>query len=167
MAEQLQLQAAQQQRQNILDTMKFKSDAVNNIANIVSGEQKATRSDKLQAAQIIATYQANREKIIADERVQLGRNANSAQAARSAALKIAGDYIAANTAALIKDNKQLTPEEVSKLTREFAMSLDPEAFGGSSASATLSKEDQEALAWANSNPNDPRAARIKARFGVQ
>ena len=167
MAEQLQLQAAQQQRQAILDTMKFKSDAVNNIANIVSGEQKATRSDKLQAAQLIATYQANREKIIADERVQLGRNANSAQAARSASLKIAGDYIAANpTLTIKKDGQRFTPEEVSKLTRDFAMSLDPEAFGGSSASATLSKADQEALAWANSNPNDPRASQIKAKLGV-
>lgn len=141
MAEQLQLQAAQQQRQSILDTMKFKSDAVNNIANIVSGEQKSTRSDKLQAAQIIATYQANRERIIADERVQLGRNANSAQAARSAALKVAGDYIAANPAALIKDGKQLTPEQVSQLTREFAMSLDPEAFGSASSSGGSSNQE--------------------------
>ena len=142
MAEQLQLQAAQQQRQSILDTMKFKSDAVNNIANIVSGEQKATRSDKLQAAQLIATYQANREKIIADERVQLGRNANSAQAARSAALKIAGDYIAANPALTIKkDNQRFTPEEVSKLTRDFAMSLDPEAFGSASSSGGSSNQE--------------------------
>lgn len=141
MAEQLQLQAAQQQRQSILDTMKFKSDAVNNIANIVSGEQKSTRSDKLQAAQIIANYQANREKIIAEERVQLGRNANSAQAARSAALKVAGDYIAANPAALIKDGKQLTPEQVSQLTREFAMSLDPEAFGSASSSGGSSNQE--------------------------
>ena len=142
MAEQLQLQAAQQQRQSILDTMKFKSDAVNNIANIVSGEQKATRSDKLQAAQLIATYQANREKIIADERVQLGRNANSAQAARSAALKIAGDYIAANPALTIKkDGQRFTPEEVSKLTRDFAMSLDPEAFGSASSSGGSSNQE--------------------------
>jgi hypothetical protein len=82
-------------------------------------------------------------------------------------LKIAGDYIAANpTLTIKKDGQRFTPEEVSKLTRDFAMSLDPEAFGGSSASATLSKADQEALAWANSNPNDPRASQIKAKLGV-
>jgi hypothetical protein len=142
MAEQLQLQAAQQQRQAILDTMKFKSDAVNNIANIVSGEQKATRSDKLQAAQIISTYQANRERIIADERVQLGRNANSAQASRSAALKVAGEYIKDNPNLTIKeDGQRFTPQEVSKLTREFAMSLDPEAFGSASSSGGSSNQE--------------------------
>jgi hypothetical protein len=31
----------------------------------------------------------------------------------------------------------------------------------------LSQENQEALNWANSNPDDPRAARIKQRLGVQ
>jgi hypothetical protein len=32
---------------------------------------------------------------------------------------------------------------------------------------TLSAADQQALQWANANPADPRAARIKARLGVQ
>lgn len=31
----------------------------------------------------------------------------------------------------------------------------------------LSKDDQDALNWANSNPNDSRAAKIKKRLGVQ
>ena len=31
---------------------------------------------------------------------------------------------------------------------------------------TLNKADQEALDWANANPNDPRAAKIKKRLGV-
>jgi hypothetical protein len=29
----------------------------------------------------------------------------------------------------------------------------------------LSAQDQEALAWANANPNDPRSAQIKQRLG--
>lgn len=33
--------------------------------------------------------------------------------------------------------------------------------------AQLSKEDQQALDWANANPNDPRAAKIKQKLGVQ
>ena len=38
----------------------------------------------------------------------------------------------------------------------------------SAASATsLRPIDQKALAWANANPNDPRAAAIKQRLGVQ
>ncbi len=31
----------------------------------------------------------------------------------------------------------------------------------------LSPQDKEALTWANSNPNDPRAAQIKQRLGAQ
>jgi hypothetical protein len=33
--------------------------------------------------------------------------------------------------------------------------------------ANLSRQDQEALNWANSNPNDPRAAEIKQRLGAR
>ena len=33
--------------------------------------------------------------------------------------------------------------------------------------AQLGTQDQQALSWANSNPNDPRAALIKQRLGVQ
>jgi hypothetical protein len=35
------------------------------------------------------------------------------------------------------------------------------------AAAQLSPADQEALNWANSNPNDPRAAQIKQRLGAR
>jgi hypothetical protein len=35
----------------------------------------------------------------------------------------------------------------------------------SKAGQSLSKEDQDALDWANANPNDPRAAEIKSRLG--
>jgi hypothetical protein len=57
-------------------------------------------------------------------------------------LKIAGDYIAANPTLTIKeDGQRFTPEEVSKLTREFAMSLDPEAFGSASSSGGSSNQE--------------------------
>ena len=41
-----------------------------------------------------------------------------------------------------------------------------ESFGGqrSEPTRTLSQQDQEALNWANSNPNDPRSAQIKQRL---
>jgi hypothetical protein len=42
--------------------------------------------------------------------------------------------------------------------------------GGSSAATptrSLTPQDQEALNWANSNPNDPRAAQIKQRLGAK
>jgi plasmid maintenance system antidote protein VapI len=59
MAEQLQLQAAQQNRQNLLDNMKFRSESVNAIANIISGEEKITRETQMQAAQVLSNYQIN------------------------------------------------------------------------------------------------------------
>jgi hypothetical protein len=41
--------------------------------------------------------------------------------------------------------------------------------GSSAATPTrsLTPQDQEALNWANSNPNDPRAAQIKQRLGAK
>jgi hypothetical protein len=39
--------------------------------------------------------------------------------------------------------------------------------GRAAAPANLSREDQDALNWANSNPNDPRAAQIKQRLGAR
>jgi hypothetical protein len=40
----------------------------------------------------------------------------------------------------------------------------PDATGGGRA---LSAQDQQALDWANVNPNDPRSAKIKTRLGVK
>jgi hypothetical protein len=48
------------------------------------------------------------------------------------------------------------------VTQELAA----EGVGASPSSKQLSGEDKKALDWANSNPNDPRAAQIKARLGV-
>jgi hypothetical protein len=43
----------------------------------------------------------------------------------------------------------------------------PEVKFEKRAAARLSPADQEALNWANSNPNDPRAAQIKQRLGAR
>lgn len=39
--------------------------------------------------------------------------------------------------------------------------------GGGMKSSALSPQDQQALNWANSNPNDPRSAQIKQRLGAK
>jgi len=41
------------------------------------------------------------------------------------------------------------------------------ASGSFDAPAAGGSQDAQALAWANANPNDPRAAKIKAKLGVQ
>jgi hypothetical protein len=42
----------------------------------------------------------------------------------------------------------------------------PQPSGGGSQPSQMSDEDRQALDWANSNPDDPRAAQIKRRLGV-
>jgi len=74
-AEQLQLQAAQQNRQNIIDNMKFRTESVGAVANIMSGNRKADRETQMQAAQIVSNIQINLKKIQNDLTVAgMGRN---------------------------------------------------------------------------------------------
>jgi hypothetical protein len=131
MAEQLQLQAAQQNRQNILDTMKFKSESVNAIANIISGEQRADRETKMQAAQIVATYNAALDRN-RSELAQQGRlDERSQRTARTAALQSAGDAYLSNPI----NTTGKTSEEIATEISKMARLLDPEAFGSSGSSA--------------------------------
>jgi hypothetical protein len=51
---------------------------------------------------------------------------------------------------------------MQKRRNEFGVRETPAA-----GKAQLGSQDQQALSWANSNPNDPRAALIKQRLGVQ
>ena len=131
MAEQLQLQAAQQNRQNILDTMKFKSESVNAVANIISGEQKADRETRMQAAQIVATYNAALDRN-RSELAQQGRlDERSQRTARTAALQAAGDAYLSNP----MNTTGKTSEEIAREISNMARLLDPEAFGSSGSSA--------------------------------
>jgi len=124
-AEALRLQSAQQQRQAILDTMKFKSESVNAIANLVSGEEKANRSDMLQAAQIVATYNAALERNRTELASQGRLDERSERTARTAALQSAREAYLTNASNTIgKTNKQIAQE-----INEMARLLDPEAFG--------------------------------------
>lgn len=129
-AEQLQLQIAQQNRQQILDTMKFKSESVNAVANIISGEQKANRETQMQAAQIVATYNAALDRN-RSELAQQGRlDERSQRTARTAALQSAGDAYLSNP----MNTTGKTSEEIATEINKMARLLDPEAFGSSGSS---------------------------------
>jgi hypothetical protein len=54
-----------------------------------------------------------------------------------------------------RKNQFVTPELAS------------EGIGASPSTVQMTKEDQQALDWANSNPNDPRSSQIKSRLGVR
>jgi hypothetical protein len=55
----------------------------------------------------------------------------------------------------------------SRKNQFVSSELASEGIGASqptSAARSLNAEDQRALNWANSNPNDPRSAQIKTRL---
>jgi hypothetical protein len=73
----------------------------------------------------------------------------------------AGDPDAKREIKEFKDN--LLKDYYSRMpTLSSRMGETPQVGG-----VTLSSEDQQALAWANANPNDPRSAQIKQRLGVR
>jgi len=131
MAEQLQLQQAQQQRQAALDAMKFKSESVNAIANLVSGEEKANRNDRLQAAQIVATYNAALDRNRAELESQGRLDERSLRTARTAALQSAREIYLANPANVTGK----TNDEIARELSEMARMLDPDSFGSSGTTA--------------------------------
>jgi hypothetical protein len=129
MAEQLQLQAAQQNRQNILDTMKFKSEAVGDIANIISGEKKTNRSDQLAAAQILVTYENSLARERAENARQGRTDANSIRAAETSALQQASQYLREH---LERTGEEITDQDFATRVRNMANSLN---VGGGSSNA--------------------------------
>ena len=135
MAEQLQLQAAQQGRQNILDTMKFKSEAVNAVANIVSGEEKTNRETRIQAAQIVSNIQINLQKmknelsVAGMSRTDISRKLESEARNRATELVLeSAERVISTTPA---DPEELA-RKVNTITRQLLDGMD------SSASATQS-----------------------------
>jgi hypothetical protein len=136
-AEQLQLQAAQQERQSAIDAMRLRSETLGNIANIVSGEDKASRSDQLAAAQIMATYQTALARENRENARQGRTDANSMRAARTSALQQASQYLRSY---LESTGEEVSDEEFARRVRDMAMMLEPESFavntGGGRANAS-------------------------------
>jgi soluble lytic murein transglycosylase-like protein len=62
------------------------------------------------------------------------------------------------------DNRFLIPESQAALAK-----VEARAAGANAPAATpaMTPQDQQAVAWANAHPADPRAAQIKQRLGIQ
>lgn len=54
--------------------------------------------------------------------------------------------------------------DIGAMTGQPTLNLPP-ALGGGTLAPQMTAQDQAALAWANANPNDPRAAKIKQKLG--
>jgi hypothetical protein len=59
-----------------------------------------------------------------------------------------------------------TPVDVNAPTPAPGAGVKPEDVGGAKERPKLSTKDEQALTWANSHPDDPRAAQIKEHLGV-
>lgn len=110
------------------------------LAAIIGAESKAAQ----------AVEEAFNTRLLTDKRI---KNLNEKAEA--------GDPDAKREIKQFKDN--LLKEYYSRMpTLSSRMGETPQVGG-----VTLSSEDQQALAWANANPNDPRSAQIKQRLGVR
>jgi hypothetical protein len=151
MAEQLQLQAAQQNRQNILDTMKFKSEAVGDIANIISGEQKADRETKMQAAQILSNIQINLKKMQNDLSVAgMGRNDANRRVQSEARNRATELVLKSAEGKFPPPSAQDMARQVDIITSQFLGGMDSSA---SATNRTLNQPPQSAIDLLKKNPS--------------
>jgi hypothetical protein len=166
MAEQLQLQAAQQNRQNLLDNMKFRSESVNAIANIISGEEKTTRETQMQAAQVLSNYQINLRRMQNDLTVAgMGRK-DIERKLESEARNRATELVLESIKGRIPDpskpvDAQDLARQVDTITRQLLGGMDSSA---SATNRTLNPPPESAINFLKKNPN--LRAEFESKYGA-
>jgi hypothetical protein len=107
--------------------MKFRSESVNAIANLVSGEEKANRNDRLQAAQLVVMFQNNRDKIASDLQTAGMNRKDAERKATSEALNRATELVIKSYESRVSTEK-LDPakmaDEVRAVQQQLLNSLD-------------------------------------------
>lgn len=151
MAEQLQLQAAQQNRQNLLDNMKFRSESVNAIANIISGEEKTTRETQMQAAQILSNYQINLQRMQNDLAVAgMGRNDANRRVQSEARNRATEIVLKSAEGKIPPPSAEEMARQVDIITSQFLGGMDSSS---SATNKTLNPPPQSAIDFLIKNPN--------------
>jgi hypothetical protein len=156
----------------LLDDPKFISGTLANarlaVAKAVGIDVSATES-----------YFAGVGQQVAERITAFGAGTGLSDADREFAKKIAAGEETLSVESIrriIRINDQSAENVINRYNKERDMLakkepevLDyyPEVKFEKRAAARLSPADQEALNWANSNPNDPRAAEIKQRLGAR
>ena len=158
----------------LLDDPKFISGTLANarlaVAKAVGIDVSATES-----------YFAGVGQQVAERITAFGAGTGLSDADREFAKKIAAGEETLSVESIrriIRINDQSAENVINRYNKERDMlaKKEPEVKdyypevkfeGRAAAPANLSREDQDALNWANSNPNDPRAAQIKQRLGAR
>ena len=155
---------------NHLDTLGGLADALN--TGNVQLLNKATNAWKTQTGQAAPTNFEGAKKIVADEVVKAivgsgGGVADREEAARS----IQAASSPAQLRGVINTYKELMHGQLNGLRQQYEQSTGKNDFdrflSTQVKTPTLTTQDQQALNWANANPNDPRAAAIKQKLKVQ
>ena len=165
-AEQLQLQAAQQNRQNIIDNMKFRTESVGAVANIMSGNRKADRETQMQAAQIVSNIQINLQRMQNDLAVAGMGRTDAARKVESEARNRATELVLRSLEGRVQDpskpiDAQDLARQVDTITRQLLGGMDSSS---SATNRTSNKPPQDAIDYLIKNPN--LRAEFESKFGV-
>jgi hypothetical protein len=146
--------------------------AINYLGNVVAQQTGAPAPTNFNAAKQIVTSEIIKAVVASGggvtERQEAERNFSSANSpAQLKGLiqtykKLLGGQL--NSLNVQYENTTGKKDFTKKLTPDAKTELD--AVRGNSAPANMSPQDKQALDWANSNPKDPRAAKIKQRLGL-
>jgi len=170
-AEQLQLQAAQQNRQNIIDNMKFRTETVGAIANIISGNRKADRETQMQsaqiqmqAAQILSNYQINLQRMQNDLTVAgMSRN-DINRKLESEARNRATELVLKSLEGRVQDpskpiDAQDLARQVDTITRQLLGGMDSATPSTGSVTVRYQNKDY-------TFPTQEAASQFKSRLGI-
>jgi hypothetical protein len=146
---------------------------------------RETGTNRVEAARVTGTSRENVAKTAGEARVQASQNYSQArvaaarenlQRAQQHEEAVNGRSAAAVTMrglnAKITTGQKLEPQEQELWNKLLQGTPEPRTqspapAAQSAAPRQLSALDQQALQWANANPTDPKAARIKQKLGVQ
>lgn len=170
-AEQLQLQAAQQNRQNIIDNMKFRTETVGAIANIISGNRKADRETQMQsaqiqmqAAQILSNYQINLQRMQNDLAVAGMSRTDIKNKLESEARNRATELYLESRRGIVQDPSK--PVDVQDMARQVNI-ITSQLLGGmdsatpSTGSVTVRYQNKD-----YTFPTQEAASQFKSRLGI-
>lgn len=141
---------------------------------------KATGGSRVEAAKINAEGKLKGWQYSSDQKLAAAKAQLQAKIEQNAS-KGAGDAqnrLLKLVQTKIMSGQPLTPQEQAQVDtlpgaaaagaqQQAAPQRQAPAQAAAPAQSSQSPQDQQALSWANANPNDPRAAQIKQRLGVQ
>jgi hypothetical protein len=161
-AEQLQLQAAQQNRQNIIDNMKFRTESVGAVANIMSGNRKADRETQMQAAQIVSNIQINLQRMQNDLTVAgMGRNDANRKVQSEARNRATELVLKSAEGKFPPPSAQDMATQVDTITSQFLGGMDSSARA---TNRTLNPPPESAINFLKKNPN--LRAEFESKYGA-